>query len=166
MVIGLCSRITEIINESNVKITLEARWADSKPVTVNVQNLHKSVTIGPREHKDVFFGDFHNEANRYRDMVRWFRVGDVTKTIQPGEIRDRAKIRVNYDGTAITYNRVEGNMIGRIGYFPLISNPFSSSLIFLANIFNCCVRLLVFLLKKKFIIYFIYLSGLAEYFSR
>lgn len=166
MVIGLCSRITEIINESNVKITLEARWADSKPVAVNVQNLHKSVTIGPREHKDVFFVDFHNEANRYRDMVRWFRVGDVTKTIQPGEIRDRAKIRVNYDGTAITYNRVEGNMIGRIGYFPLISIPFSSSLIFLANTFNCCVRLLVFLLKKKFIIHFIYLSGLAEYFSR
>lgn len=163
MVIGPCSRVTEIINESNVEITLEARWADSYPVAVNVQNLHKSVTIGPDEHKDVFFGDFHNEANRYRGMVRWFIVGGVTKTITVGEIRDHAQIRVNYDGAAITYNLVGGNMIGRIRYFPLISIPFSSSLIFLANTFNCCVRLLVFLLK--FIIYFIYHSGLAEYFS-
>ncbi|KAL0013878.1 hypothetical protein SO802_000947 [Lithocarpus litseifolius] len=162
MVIGLCSRITEIVNESNAQITLEARWADSNPVAVTVQNLHKSVTIGPGEQKDVFFGDFDNEANRYRDMVRWFTVGGVTKTIQLGEIRDHARILVNYDGAAITYNLVGGNMIGRIGYFPLISIPFSSSLIFLANTFNCCVRLLVFLLKKKFIIYFIYQSGLAE----
>ncbi|KAK9985071.1 hypothetical protein SO802_034596 [Lithocarpus litseifolius] len=102
-----CSRNTKIVNESNVPIRLEATWYP-------VRTLRNSVTIPPREHKFVCYRDFDKEGNRYRFVDIRFIAGNAFVNVLISDIRDHAKIVLNFDGN-ITFNPIRGSVIRRIG---------------------------------------------------
>ncbi|KAM4070923.1 hypothetical protein ACJW30_11G022700 [Castanea mollissima] len=108
---SLCSRNTEVINESNETMVVKVIW---DPGNSEDKDLERIIPAGG--HKYMCYNDIGIENNRYRDVTVRVYVGDEQKLqTSASTIRNSGKIVLRYSNGTVTPTYIDMNMVARIG---------------------------------------------------